>query len=385
MRIDGELLARAVRLCDELRASMEAPVAGDAALQTSGGDARPSEAFLRRARSARPSRPPRVERGQLWVVGPEPGSRGARAMMLVTSVDGEKVRGFVAADDAWIACEGDVVLPGAETPHAEALVVLRERSVCVDRARLLHFVGSLPRDVQRRVLAVDAALRADRAVEARDEVSRDGIVGARNAARTLVRRRARTDDDRAVEWLGGVAVDDPEDPRIEARDVLAWATAWLEREAAPVVVAPAVRAGRPLDRMIARIGALLASLPPVPGHDAAAGQHALAGAFRGPGDETAYSSRFEVAVGASATAEVRVTAEPARLLAGANVVEADGSPCAGVRLTLRNAATAAEAIGEGDARGVVLPVAIAVRDAEPAEIAIEVRRPGGIEVIRLAL
>ena len=387
MIIDGELIARAVRLCEELRACMgpdemefdPGPPADD--------DLRPDEAFLRRARAARPSRPARVDRGQLWVVAPERPSRGARALLLLTHVDGERVRGFVVSDEAWIARPGDVVLPGTETPVAEAMVVLIGRDVGIPRSRLLHFVGIVARDTLQRVLAVQGALRDATPIEHAGDVRRADLLGARRAAPTLARHRSIAADGAPLEWLCGTLLDDPEDPRIEAHEVMSWATAWIEAWAPYEVVSPArsPNAPSPGVGMIARIGALLASLPPMPHLDGALGLHALSGALRGPADEATRSWRFGVAVGSEALADVRLTAEPNRLRASAHVVGRDGTPRVGAHLRLRNIVTTEEAIGATDAQGVVLPVVLALRDSEAAEITLEVSGPNGVEVLRLAL
>lgn len=387
MIIDGELLARAVRLCEELRACMGPDEMESDLGPPADDDLRPDEAFLRRARAARPSRPARVDRGQLWVVAPERSSRGARALLLLTHVDGEQVRGFVVSDEAWIARPGDVVLPGTETPVAEAMVVLLGRDVGVPRSRLLHFVGIVARDTLRRVVAVQGALRDATPIEHAGDVRRADLLGARRAARTLARHRSIAADGAPLEWLCGTPLDDPEDPRLEAHEVMSWATAWIEAWASCEVVSPArsPNAPSPGVGMIARIGALLASLPPMPHLDGGLGLHALPGALRGPADEATRSWRFGVAVGSAAMADVRLTAEPNRLRASAHVVGCDGVPRVGAHLRLRNVVTTEEAIGATDAQGVVLPVALALRDAEAAEITLEVSGPDGVEVLRLAL
>jgi hypothetical protein len=380
MLIDAELLARATRFCESLAASSRPGGHGDGDLEES--QPMPEEGFFRRARASRPVKVARVERGQVWVVAPPVGTAGVRALALVTQLDGTSVQGLVVSEEAWLARDVDVVLGGGETPTSTALCVILDRPVAVPRSGLLTFVGALPPATWQRLHAVVAAWQRGATMRFVRWVERGQLVGARSAARRLALLAAETGDRGPLQWLAGEPVID-DDPRLEALDALAEATRWM---AIPTVVTE--RAPEPaapvFDRMVARIGALIASLPAMPALAPAAGFGALAGATRGAADERVYSRSFRVSLDPETIAEVRLSLDGARMRAGAHFSGPAGEPRPDARLTIRNTTTGESVARRADSHGVVLPVSLTFRDEEGGELSLSRGAEGDPEAVRLA-
>ena len=378
MFIDAELLARATRFCESLAAS-DGPVddvpADDEALGT------PEESFFRRARAARPVHVARVDRGQLWVVAPPAETPGARALLLVTLLDGARAQGYLASEEAWLARDIDVVLGSDETPTATALVVILDRPVSMPRACLVTFVGALPRPTWTRIAAIVERRQRGAPVTRTRWVTRAEVPGARGAARRLA---LNTFDGEVAppQWLSGEPVID-DDPRVEALFALAQATRWMP---APVVARSPAQEPEPraLDRMIARLGALIASLPAMPALEPAAGFGALVGATRGIAERRGHSRSFRIALDPLTFVEVRLSLDGRYLHASAHFTGAAGEPCPDGRMAIRNAATGERVAGAADAHGVMLPVSLAFGDAEAGELTLSRGGAGDREAVRLA-
>jgi hypothetical protein len=376
MIIDGELLGRASLLCAALEASLAEP----APTLLGGAPAMP-EALARRAKAARPVRPARIERGQLWVAAPPEGTRGARALVILTRVEGARIEGLVAHDEAWIARDRDVIVPGDEAPAGQCLAVILDRSISLLRRDLLHFVGALPTVAWGRVRAVAALSTAVRAGAWGSVLERSSVPGGARATRRVVRRTANSGD-ATLAWLSGESGDDPDDPREEVHALLTVATAWLDPVAVapPEVVATPVSLRARLDRLVGRASSpervdaastasLSAVFGPIPG--------ALVGALRSTLQSDDRAVRLTMAVSAEVTAEIRIVAETSAFVATAHVHGLGEGRRA--TLTLRNLGTS-EAVTATDGDGVILPLRLPVRIAEPVDLCLTV----GDDVVRLA-
>lgn len=171
---------------------------------------------------ALPSAEPGV--GQVWrVAKTEKGC--TQALVLLTHAT-EVLRGVLATEESWLATSDDILIPPEDSPTGGALMVALWSDTPVHRRSLAGLLGTLPPAAVAPILMVlQSRLTGGFKLRATAALPGDGLGATQWTIQPV------TGETQTASFVTGTRVIDKLDVRLDAREALRSATAWIARDA----------------------------------------------------------------------------------------------------------------------------------------------------------